>query len=88
MVERKKWIQEVIDKSKKGALHRELGIPKEEKIPKTLLTKIDRKKIGQKFQNPTHEGRKEIKETRLLKERAEFATRLESFHHRVKRGGE
>jgi hypothetical protein len=84
----KKWIQDIIDKKKRGALHEELGIPIGEKIPKTLLQKIDRTKIGQRITNPTHEGKKELKVTKLLKERAEFATRLGGFHHGKKRRGE
>ena len=34
---RKRWIQRALRKHKKGALHRQLGIPLEEKIPVSLL---------------------------------------------------
>lgn len=34
---KKRWIQHALRKHKKGALHRQLGIPEGEKIPLSLL---------------------------------------------------
>lgn len=34
---KKRWIQRALKKHKKGALHRQLGIPEGEKIPLALL---------------------------------------------------
>lgn len=34
-----KWIQKAIPKSRKGALHRELGVPEGKKIPEKKLAK-------------------------------------------------
>lgn len=43
-----KWIQKAI--KKKGALHRQLGIPQSKKIPVSLLKKISKKggKLGRR----------------------------------------
>ena len=43
----KKWIQKVVKKMDKGALHRELGVPEGKKIPKSKLNKAAKSK------NPT-----------------------------------
>ena len=58
---------------KKGALHRQLGIPKNKKIPKTLLKAIVRAPVGKTISNPTSTGPSRIKVTRKLKQRALFA---------------
>ena len=50
---------------KEGALHKQLGIKEDKKIPKTLLRKITAGKVGD-----TVEGKKI---TPLLKKRAQFA---------------
>ena len=58
---------------KKGALHRQLGIPVGRRIPKRLLEKIRVATIGRVIRNPTKTGKRLIKVTRLLKARAVFA---------------
>ena len=78
---KKKWIP----KLKKGALHRQLGIPQKVKIPITLLRKIKKAKIGSKIKNPTKVGKKVIKVTRLLKQRAVCAFTLRGFTKRRRR---
>ena len=65
-----KWIQSVSKHSKKGALHRQLHIDQSKKIPKTTLVAIMRTRNGDYFYGPY--GR-EIKVTKLLKQRANFA---------------
>lgn len=64
-----KWMQRAF-KNAHGQLHRMLGIPKDEKIPQTLLSKIIRTPIGKVIKNPTKKGKKKIKVTTLLKRRA------------------
>lgn len=57
-------------KPKKGALHKMLGIPLDQKIPFTLLEEIRVTEIGKRAHNPTQIGHKIIKVTKLLKARA------------------
>jgi len=40
----KKWIQKAINPENKGALHKELGVPKGEKIPEKKLEKAEASK--------------------------------------------
>ncbi len=72
-----KWIQKI--HLKKGALHRELGIPKDEKIPVSLLNKIISAKPGESIKNPTKKGRKRIRVTRRLKKRVNLARNLKNI---------
>lgn len=50
-----KWIQKAI--SKPGELHKSLGVPKDEKIPKAKLEKAEHSK------NPTMRKRAQLAET-------------------------
>ena len=70
----KKWISKV--HMKKGALSRQLGIPLEKNIPFSLLNKIISAKSGDIITNPTSIGKRKIKVTRLLEERAILARNL------------
>jgi len=60
------------DKLKKGALHKQLGIPMNKNIPVTLLAKIKHTSIGKTIKNPTKTGRKKYKITRLMKKRVQL----------------
>lgn len=79
------WIPEL----KTGALHRQLRIPMKKKIPMKLLSAIKKAKIGSKIKNPTKVGKKIIKVTRLLKQRAVCAHTLKRLakRKRKKKGG-
>jgi hypothetical protein len=61
----KKWIGEAFSKHKKGALHRQLDIPQDERIPTYKLEKIVKTEIGK------HAYGKKV--TVLLKRRANLA---------------
>jgi hypothetical protein len=61
----KKWIQAAMKGHKKGALHRQLGVPLDKTIPKKKLKKIVATPIGNKV------GARKV--TRLLKSRSLFA---------------
>lgn len=76
----KKFIQEI--GIKKGALSRQLGIPEKENIPFTLLDKIIAAKAGQTITNPTKTGKRRIKVTRLLEQRAILARNLKHLPRR------
>jgi len=67
---KEKWMQEALDHKTKGALHRQLEIPVNERIPKTLMEKIVKTPIGQRIRNPTQIGKRRILVTRKLKQRA------------------
>jgi hypothetical protein len=64
-----RWIQKARNKKKKGALHRELGIPQEKKIPRNTLQRIKRQKVGTHIRS----GGKSRTVTPLMKKRANFA---------------
>jgi len=80
MARKEKWIQKAI--KEKGALHRQLGIPKNKKIPKTLLDKIIEAKAGDTITNPTKTGKRRIKVTRELERRAILARTLREMNRR------
>ena len=67
----KRWIQKA--KIKKGALHRQLSVPKDKDIPVTLLKRIKNATTGGTISNPTKTGKRRIKITTLLKRRVNFA---------------
>lgn len=65
----KKWIQKALHGGKKGALHRQLGIPESETIPKGILKRIREQGKGSFIMV---RGKK-MKVTKKLKDRANFA---------------
>lgn len=75
----KKFIKQAIGKGKKGALRRQLGIPKDKKIPKTLLKKIVATEAGDTIKNPTQIGNKTVKVTRLVEQRSNLALTLKKL---------
>ena len=70
----KRWIQKAIHRS--GKLHSNLSVSKGTKIPMVLLNKIVAAKAGETVTNPTSVGRKKIKVTRQLEQRAILARNL------------
>ena len=60
---------------KKGALSKQLGIPIDKDIPKSLLWKLDKMKIGESTE---YKGRN-LKITRLLKQRVSLAITLKGM---------
>lgn len=46
---KKRWIQHALSKHKKGALHRQLGIPENERIPIALLREAAKEPNGSKL---------------------------------------
>jgi hypothetical protein len=67
--------------SNPGALHRQLGIPKEEKIPTTLLRGIMSTEPGKVIKNPTKVGKKKYRVTPLLRKRANPVLTARRFRH-------
>jgi hypothetical protein len=62
---KEKWIREATSAHTKGALHRQLGIQQDRKIPKQILRDIVATDIGKRSHGHTV--------TPLLKKRANFA---------------
>ena len=60
-----RWIQEATNPHRKGALHRQLGIPQNKTIPKATLRDITNTEVGKHTHGVTV--------TALLKRRAVFA---------------
>jgi hypothetical protein len=67
--------------SKPGALHRQLGIPQEEKIPTTLLREIMAAEPGKVIKNPTRAGKRRYRVTPLLRKRANPVLTARRFRH-------
>jgi hypothetical protein len=63
-------MQEAFKNAGKGVFHRQLGVPKSEKIPMMYLQSIVNTEIGRVAHNPTKTGHKTIRVTKLIKQRA------------------
>lgn len=68
-----RWIQKARNPKKKGALHRQLGVPTDKNIPVTLLKLVRSAPIGKTLRNPLKVGNRRIPVTMLLKRRVQFA---------------
>jgi len=79
------WIGKAIKKP--GALHRQLGIPKDTKIPTTLLRTIHKANTGDVVKNPTKTGRPRYRVTTLLQRRVNPVLTLKRLKHRNHRKG-
>jgi hypothetical protein len=58
---------------KKGSLHRCLGIPQSERIPRTLENKIMSTEAGEHIRNPTQTGKRIIPVTKKLRQKTNEA---------------
>lgn len=79
------WIGRAVGK-KPGALHRQLCIPKDKRIPKTLLTTILRADTGDVVKNPTMVGKRRYRVTTLMQRRVNPALTLRRFKHHRRKG--
>ena len=77
----KQWIGDVLSR-KPGVLHRQLGIAKDKRIPKTLLTTIHGADAGDIIRNPTKTGSRRYRVTPLLKRRVNPVLTVRKFRHR------
>lgn len=81
-----KWVGEAMG-SKPGALHRQLGISLDTKIPKTLLTTILNADTGDVVKNPTRVGRQRYRVTTLMQRRVNPVLTARKFRHGKRRRG-
>lgn len=78
---RRPWIGDVLSR-KPGALHRQLGIAKDKRIPKTLLSTIHGADTGDIIKNPTNTGQRRYRVTSLLKRRVNPVLTARKFRRR------
>jgi hypothetical protein len=76
------WIQGAMSKHKKGSLSHQLEIPIKENIPFTLLERIRVSPIGTTIRNPSKSGKRRIRVTRLVKQRAVLALNLKRIRRK------
>jgi len=76
----KKWIQKAI--SRQGSLHKSLEIAPDKKIPMILLTMIIKTHAGETINNPTKTGKRRIKVTRAIEQRAILARNLKRLKNK------
>ena len=72
-----KWIQKI--DIKKGALHKQLGIPEDQKIPMGLINKILAASPGDIIEYTVNGKKKRIKVTTKLIRRANLAKTFKKF---------
>ena len=80
-MKRNQWIGDVLSR-KPGALHRQLGIAKDKRIPKTLLSTIHGADAGEIIRNPTKTGHRRYRVTPLLKRRVNPVLTVRKFRRR------
>ena len=68
MATKELWMQRAL-RRKPGALRRQLGIPRTQKIPVTLMRRIQEADTGDTVKNPTSVGRRRYKVTTLMQRR-------------------
>lgn len=68
------WIRTAVKNP--GALHRQLGVDSDERIPVTFMRSIRGAKIGETVKNPTEIGVRKIRVTPTLKRRVVLALTL------------
>jgi hypothetical protein len=72
------WVQGAMGK-KPGALRRQLGIPKDRKIPVTLMRRILDADTGNVVKNPTNVGRSKYRVTTLMQQRVNPVLTVRKF---------
>lgn len=78
------WMREAMG-MKPGALHRQLGIPKDKKIPVTLMRRILKADTGDVVKNPTRVGRRRYRVTTLMQRRVNPVLTSRRIRHRKRK---
>jgi len=81
-----RWMGEVFSR-KPGALHRQLSIPQDTRIPKTLLVTIQNAGTGDVVKNPTKVGRRRYRVTTLIQRRVNPVLTVRKFRRGKRRRG-
>ena len=82
----KYWMGEAMGR-KPGALHRQLEIPQDTRIPKTLLVTIQNADTGDVIRNPTKVGRRRYRVTTLMQRRVNPVLTARRFRRGKRRRG-
>lgn len=80
------WMGEAMGR-KPGALHRQLVISQDTRIPKTLLATIQNAETGDVIKNPTKIGRRRYRVTTLMQRRVNPVLTARKFRHGKRRRG-
>ena len=80
------WMGEAMSR-KPGALHRQLGISLDTKIPKTLLVTIQSADTGDIIKNPTKVGKRRYRVTTLMQRRVNPVLTARKFRRGKRRRG-
>lgn len=80
MTTKERWMQRAL-RRKPGALHRQLGISKDTKIPTTLLRTILNADTGNVVKNPTKVGKRKYKVTTLMQRRVNPVLTVKKYRH-------
>lgn len=80
------WVGQAMSR-KPGALHRQLGIARDTKIPKTLLRTILDADTGDVVKNPTKVGKPRYRVTTLMQRRVNPVLTARRFRHPKRRRG-
>ena len=86
MATKELWVQKAL-RRKPGALHRQLCISHDTKIPKRLLVTIQRADTGEVIKNPTKTGRRTYKVTTMMQRRVNPVLTARKFRHGKRRRG-
>lgn len=81
-----KWVGKVFSR-KPGALHRQLSISQDTRIPKTLLVTILNADTGDVIKNPTKVGRRRYRVTTLMQRRVNPVLTARRFRRGKRRRG-
>jgi hypothetical protein len=74
-----KWIGPALRNKRKGATHRQLHVPQDEKLPLPLLERIRKTPLGKKISYTVDGKRWRVTVTPLLKKRAVLAGTLKKI---------
>lgn len=74
------WAQRAL-RRKPGALHRQLGIPRDIKIPVILMRTILKADTGDVVKNPTKTGKRTYKVTTLMQQRVNPVLTVRKYKH-------
>jgi hypothetical protein len=86
MAKKERWVGEAMGR-KPGALHRQLSIPQDTRIPKTLLTTIQDADTGAVIKNPTKVGKPRYRVTTLMQRRVNPVLTARKFRRGKRRRG-
>jgi len=86
MAQKELWMQKAL-RRKPGALHRQLGIPRDKNIPVTLMRRILAADTGDVVKNPTQVGKRRYRVTTLMQQRVNPVLTVRKLRRAKRRRG-